>query len=102
MAPSLKFDPRKFLATIGAGRKILSVSKGGTIYSQGENCDAVFYVQKGRVKLTVVSANGKEATIGILNSGDFVGEGGLAGHLSAWDRQARWQIANSCASKRPQ
>ncbi|HLZ91513.1 MAG TPA: Crp/Fnr family transcriptional regulator [Candidatus Acidoferrum sp.] len=74
-----EFDLKKFLATIGKGRTVVSVRKKGTIYSQGATCDAVFYVQKGKVRLTVVSKHGKEATIGILNAGDFFGEGGLAG-----------------------
>jgi CRP/FNR family transcriptional regulator, cyclic AMP receptor protein len=76
---SPKFDPKKFLATIGEGRRIVSVAKNATIYSQGAACDAVFYIQNGRVKLTVLSKSGKEATVGILNPGDFFGEGGLAG-----------------------
>lgn len=58
---------------------MLSVSKNGTIYSQGAACDAVFYIQKGRVKMTVVSSSGKEATVAILTPGAFFGEGGLAG-----------------------
>jgi CRP-like cAMP-binding protein len=73
------FDPKRFLATIGKGRKIVLVPKKQAIYSQGGACDAVFYIQKGKVRLSVVSKNGKEATIGILNPGDFFGEGGLAG-----------------------
>src|SRR5450631_3485895 len=73
------FDPKEFLATIGEGRKIVPVAKKQTIYAQGAACDAVFYIQTGKVRLTVVAKNGKEATIGILNPGDFFGEGGLAG-----------------------
>lgn len=76
---SAKFDPKKFLASIGEGRKIVPIAKKETIYCQGAACDAVFYIQKGRVKLTVVSESGKEATIGILSPGAFFGEGGLAG-----------------------
>jgi CRP/FNR family cyclic AMP-dependent transcriptional regulator len=57
----------------------VSIPKKQTIYVQGASCDVVFYVQKGKVRLTVVSQKGKEATIGILNPGDFFGEGGLAG-----------------------
>lgn len=76
---SRAFDPEQFLSTIGAGRKIASVPKKKTVYAQGAACDAVFYIRKGKVRLTVVSAKGKEATIGILNPGDFFGEGGLAG-----------------------
>src|ERR1700687_4084057 len=74
------FDPKLFLATIGEGRKIVPVAKKQRIYAQGAACDAVFYIQTGKVRLTVVAKNGKEATIGILNPGDFFGEGGLAGH----------------------
>jgi CRP/FNR family transcriptional regulator, cyclic AMP receptor protein len=73
------FDPRKFLATIGGGRRIVAVSKKQTIYAQGAACDAVFFIQTGKVRLTVVSKIGKEATLGILSEGDFFGEGGLAG-----------------------
>ena len=73
------FDPKRFLATIGEGRRIVLVPKKQTIYAQGAPCDEVFYIQKGAVRLTVVSKDGKEATTGILNPGDFCGEGGLAG-----------------------
>jgi CRP/FNR family transcriptional regulator, cyclic AMP receptor protein len=73
------FDPTRFLATIGEGRRIVLVSKNQTIYAQGVACDAVFYIQKGTVRLAVVSNDGKEATIGMLNPGDFCGEGCLAG-----------------------
>jgi CRP/FNR family cyclic AMP-dependent transcriptional regulator len=75
------FDPKTFLSTIGEGRKIVRVPKKGTIYSQGDPCDAVFYVQKGMVRLSVVSNGGKEATIGVMSQGDFFGEGCLAGQL---------------------
>ncbi len=73
------FDPKIFLNTIGEGRTVVAVSKKRAIYVQGAACDAVFYIQKGKVRLTVISKNGKEATIGLLNPGDFFGEGGLAG-----------------------
>jgi CRP/FNR family transcriptional regulator, cyclic AMP receptor protein len=81
IAPKKKrnFDPQTFLATIGKGRTIVSVPKNQTIYAQGDPSDALFYIRKGKVRLTVVSTNGKEATIAILNPGDFFGEGGLAG-----------------------
>jgi CRP/FNR family cyclic AMP-dependent transcriptional regulator len=78
---SLEFSPKDFLATIGAGRKLVSVAKKRAIFSQGDKADAVFYIQKGRVRLSVVSKNGKEATIGIVNEGDFIGEGALAGQV---------------------
>jgi CRP/FNR family transcriptional regulator, cyclic AMP receptor protein len=73
------FDPDEFLATIATGRTIVSFYKKQTIFAQGAQCDAVFYIQKGTVKLTVVSELGKEATIGILSTGDFLGEGCLTG-----------------------
>ena len=73
------FDPHAFLATIGAGRRLLLLGKKHRIFAQGDNADAVFYVQTGKVKLTVVSHEGKEATIGILGEGYFFGEGSLAG-----------------------
>jgi CRP-like cAMP-binding protein len=76
-----EFDPNTFLATIGDGRKILAVPKKQSIFTQGDTADAVFYIRTGKVKLTVVSKEGKEATIGILKEGDFFGEGTLAGQM---------------------
>src|SRR5580700_2454389 len=74
-----KFDPQTFLSTIDGGRTIAAFPKKQTIFAQGDSSDAVFYIQEGKVKLTVLSSAGKEATIGILNEGDFFGEGCLAG-----------------------
>ena len=74
-----EFDPKTFLATIGEGRKIVRFEKDQTIFAQGNPTDAVFYVQDGKIKLSVVSKAGKEATIGVLVEGSFFGEGGLAG-----------------------
>jgi len=73
------FDPKKFLATIGEGRTEVAFLRKETIFKQGDDADAVFYVQEGKVSLTVVSKNGKEATLGILSPGEFFGEGSLAG-----------------------
>jgi CRP/FNR family transcriptional regulator, cyclic AMP receptor protein len=73
------FDPQKFLATIGEGRKVVAYLRKDTIFKQGDMADAVFYIQDGKVSLSVVSKNGKEATLGILSQGDFFGEGSLAG-----------------------
>ncbi len=73
------FDPRKFLATIGEGRKAVTYPKRQTVYAQGDAADAVFYIQSGKVRLTVVSKIGKEATLGILGQGQFFGEGSLSG-----------------------
>ena len=81
-APAKKrhdFDPHAFLATIGEGRKNVSFPKKQAIFAQGDPTDAVFYIQTGKVRLTVVSESGKEATLGILSEGEFFGEGGLAG-----------------------
>ena len=74
-----KFDPQLFLSTIDRGRQIAAFRKKQTIFVQGDSSDAVFYIQNGKVKLTVVSKAGKEATIGVLNEGDFFGEGCLTG-----------------------
>src|SRR5579859_3698298 len=74
-----KFDPQVFLDTIGEGRKASLFQKKQTIFAQGDPADAVFYLQAGKVRLTVVSKTGKEATIGILSDGSFFGEGSLAG-----------------------
>ena len=74
-----QFDPETFLSIINGGRKILGFPRKHTIFAQGDSSDAVFYIQKGKVKLTVVSKSGKEATIGILKEGDFLGEGCLSG-----------------------
>ena len=76
---SRDFNPGTFLATIGEGRKTVAIPKKQTIFAQGDVADAVFYIQEGKVRLTVVSKTGKEATIGILSEGDFFGEGALAG-----------------------
>ena len=74
-----KFDSQTFLSTIDGGRTIAEFAKKQTIFIQGDSSDAVFYIQTGKVKLTVLSQTGKEATIGILNEGDFFGEGCLGG-----------------------
>jgi CRP-like cAMP-binding protein len=74
-----EFDPKIFLSTIDIDRKIAVFPKKQTIFAQGDSSDAVFYIQAGKVKLAVVSKRGKEATIGILNEGDFFGEGCLTG-----------------------
>ena len=74
-----EFNPYAFLATIGEGRKAMLFPTKQAIFVQGDRADAVFYLQAGKVKLTVVSKTGKEATIGVLNDGSFFGEGSLAG-----------------------
>lgn len=74
-----RFDPNAFLNTIGEGRKNLTFANKQAVFAQGDAADAVFYIQKGKVKLTVVSAAGREATLGMLGAGYFFGEGALAG-----------------------
>ncbi len=76
-----EFDPTTFLATIGAGRKFVPAPAKQAIYTQGDAADAIFYIQKGKVRLTVVSKIGKEATIGVLSEENFFGEGALAGQI---------------------
>jgi CRP/FNR family transcriptional regulator, cyclic AMP receptor protein len=71
---NLPFSPESFLAKAGSGTTIVSLRKKDAIFRQGGRSDAVYYIQEGRVKLTVVSKQGKEATIALLGSGDFIGE----------------------------
>ncbi len=86
---AIAFDPVAFLAKVGNGKSILKCRKGEVIFTQGEVADTVFYIQKGRVKMFVVSEQGKEAVVGILNAGQFFGEGCLNGHPL--------RIATTCA-----
>jgi CRP/FNR family cyclic AMP-dependent transcriptional regulator len=79
MAHQHAFDPHTFLAKVGAGRAIVACQKQSPIFAQGDVADAVFYIQDGRVMLSVVSARGKEAVIAILEAQTFFGEGCLAG-----------------------
>jgi CRP-like cAMP-binding protein len=74
-----QFDTKTFLSTIDGGRKIADFAKKRAIFIQGDLSEAVFYIRKGKVRLTVVAEGGKEATTGILNEGDFFGEGCLTG-----------------------
>jgi CRP/FNR family transcriptional regulator, cyclic AMP receptor protein len=74
------FDPKIFLAKVGDGKAILRFQKDQIIFSQGDVGDAVFYIQKGKIKLTVVSDRGKEAVVGILGPDHFFGEGCMNGH----------------------
>jgi CRP/FNR family transcriptional regulator, cyclic AMP receptor protein len=73
------FDPQAFLANAGSGRAISKYAKHQVVFSQGDSSDAVFYIQKGKVKLTVVSAQGKEAVVAVLGSDSFLGQGCLVG-----------------------
>ena len=74
-----QFQPEVFLSQPGIGRAIVEVAKNKKIFSQGEIGEAVYYIQKGRAKLSVVSREGKEATISLFGPGDFIGEDCIAG-----------------------
>ncbi len=74
-----KFDPKTFLAKVGAGKSISKLGRGHNVFAQGDIADAVFYIQKGKIKVTVVSDQGKEAVVGMLEPGQFFGEGCLNG-----------------------
>src|SRR5271166_786421 len=90
------FDTAGFLAKAGLGRKVVALEPKETFFSQGDLADTVFYLQKGRAKLTVVSQNGKEATITLLTAGDFVGEESLASIPG--QRLATASAVNSCVA----
>src|ERR1700677_979200 len=74
-----QFDPKSFLAEVGKGRDQINYQKNQMVFSQGDPAHTIFYIQKGKIKLTVVSKDGKEAVVAILGAGDFFGEGCLAG-----------------------
>jgi CRP/FNR family transcriptional regulator, cyclic AMP receptor protein len=77
--PRPSFTPKSFLAKVGEGRRIGEYREDQIVFSQGDPADAVFYIQKGKVKITVVSEQGKEAIVAILGTNEFFGEGCLAG-----------------------
>jgi CRP-like cAMP-binding protein len=79
-ARKISFDPAAFLAKVGEGKTISTFGKNEVVFSQGDEADAVFYIQNGRIKLTVISAQGKEAVVAIMETGQFFGEGCLNGH----------------------
>ena len=79
--PRPSFNPKSFLAKVGEGRSIGKYRKEQIVFSQGDPADAVFYIQKGKVKITVVSEQGKEAVVAILGANEFFGEGCLAGQV---------------------
>jgi CRP/FNR family cyclic AMP-dependent transcriptional regulator len=72
------FDPKVFLSQAGLGRTIVDLKKGQIVFSQGDRADAIFYIQSGKIKLTVISSGGKEATIALLGESDFLGESCVA------------------------
>lgn len=74
------FDPKVFLAKVGEGKTIRQYRKDDIVYAQGDMADTIFYLQKGRIKVVVISEQGKEAVVGILEAGQFFGEGCMNGH----------------------
>src|SRR5271155_3686845 len=74
------FDPKSFLAKVGVGKQVLEFHKNQHVFEQGDVADTVFYIQEGKVKLTVLSEQGKEAVVAILEPDQFFGEGCLKGH----------------------
>ena len=74
------FDPKGFLAKVGEGKTILEFRKGQVVFTQGDAADMIFYIQKGRIKVVVISEQGKEAVVGIVGPGQFFGEGCMNGH----------------------
>ncbi|SDN22737.1 Crp/Fnr family transcriptional regulator [Afipia sp. GAS231] len=74
------FDPREFLAMVGEGKTIVEYRKDEVVFAQGDAADTIYYVQKGRLKVVVISEQGKEAVVGMLEPGQFFGEGCLNGH----------------------
>jgi CRP/FNR family transcriptional regulator, cyclic AMP receptor protein len=74
------FDPKAFLAKVGTGKTVFEIRTGQSLFAQGDVADRVFYIQKGSLKLSILSEHGKEAVIAILTAGQFLGEGCLNGH----------------------
>ena len=93
--PQLTFNPKTFLAKVGEGRSIGRYGAEQIVFSQGDPADAVFYIQDGKVKLTVVSEQGKEAVVAILTGHVFFGEGASRARPSASRRRSRWRVGHS-------
>ena len=95
------FDPRIFLAKVGTGKRVLEFHKNQHVFEQGDVADTVFYIQRGKVKLTVVSEQGKEAVVAILEPGQFFGEGCMNGHPLRIATTTAMKIASSRRSQKP-
>src|SRR6185437_28586 len=74
-----RFDPRTFLAQAGLGRTVVDLKKKQIVFSQGDAAESIFYIQRGKIKLTIISKSGKEAAIALLGEGNFLGEECIAG-----------------------
>ena len=91
------FNPQTFLAQVGDSRTILQCQKHQILFAQGDTANAVFYVQAGRVKLSVVSQQGKEAVVAMLERGNFFGKGASPDSWCVWPRRPPWTTPVSCA-----
>src|SRR4051795_343955 len=82
MVGKTPFDPKMFLSIVGTGKTVSKYRKGQVVFAQGEVADTIYYLQKGRIKVVVLSEQGKEAVVGLLEAGQFFGEGCMNGHKS--------------------
>jgi CRP-like cAMP-binding protein len=99
-AEKMPFDPKVFLSTVNGGRTIAEYQKGETIFTQGDTADAVFYIQKGKVKLSVVSEQGKEAVVAMPGPDEFFGEGCLTTQTKRMASAVAVRNARSCVWRR--
>jgi CRP/FNR family transcriptional regulator, cyclic AMP receptor protein len=95
------FNPQTFLATVGKGKTTLRCRKNQVLFSQGDTADAVFYIQEGKVKLTVISRQGKEAVVAIQEQGVFSARPAWPGDRCTWEPRRPWPRPRSCASRKP-
>src|SRR5215203_2162432 len=100
--PNGVFDPKAFLASVGEGRTIVKALEDKALFSQGDPADALFYIQKGKVKVTTLSSHGKEAVVAILGPGDFFGEGCLAGQPRRMATAAAMSATTVLAIEKPE
>ena len=102
MKPQVRssFDPKMFLTKVSKGKTVIEYRKKQIIFAQGDRAEAVLYILKGRVKLTVVSSSGKEAVVAILGGGEFFGEGCLAGQLVRMTMATAVTCAPLCVSRK--
>ncbi len=97
---TIPFNPKTFLSIVGSGKTILKSRKKQIIFSQGDPADAVFYIQEGKVKLTVISQKGKEAVVAILGRADFLVKLPWQGSLFASRPLPPWKIPRSFELKK--
>ena len=97
----LSFDPKRFLAKVGKGKTISKYRKDQIVFSQGQVADAVFYIQQGKVKLTVVSEQGKEAVVAILEPVSFSAKDVSMAIRCAWQPRGRWMNVITRRRRRP-